>query len=651
MDQSLAKSLGQQNNKLYLLLAVLVLLSLPVWVLLFGSTVKLNVLPEDARSRLKINLISGVAIPYLDKQLLLSPSAMYELDSFGYHKKQIIVDKESLVPEVLVEMSPLPGIVEVEIVTREELSWRVLGTSLSFTAKSRLIELPQGPATFAVEGSGLEPLIEEVIIEGKGARQRVVLEPKEVSAMVRFSVEPKNAVAFLNGSELTAVDGFFSSNLDVGRNEIEVRVIGYETQLKSIEISKSEVLALGSIVLIPKNVKMLLNSVPNAAAVFVNGNFEGETPLEMSVSPLQGYRIMLRKVGFDSIEKVLTPFVGRDIIETFDFSHALRILKIFTSVKAKVLLNGREIGESPVEVEVKEGDLIDVSAEGYAPETILVAASHLKTEDHFIELVRSERKAFVEANPLYEVEGVKFIRLRGAEKFEAIDVESKGVFHRIPDLYVSQSEISQASFAKQTGIQIKAADEALPKTGLSWEAAVKFCNWLSILEGLEPFYPIEIVDGIEIIEVHESADGYRLPTLVEWQYFLKDYDRTGIGSNTGQPNLILQRGMGNLAGREVSSNSKWFFEEYVDEFEGLAPVASFRPNKAGIHDLVGNAREWLHNRTTGVDYYFGAKDGLEHIVVGTSYKTGKVTELNLNHHSSEFFGREDIGFRVVREIR
>ena len=651
MEQSLSKELGQQNKTLYVLLGLVVLLSLPVGVLLIGTTIELKVTPEDAEEGLRSKLIEGVAIPYLDKLLLISSAAVYELNSPGYEEKKITLNQSASTPNVTVEMTPLPGVVDVEIASNKEIKWRVEGQSVSFTERSGVIELMGGPVTFIVEGPEVETLRTEIIIEGKGARQSVVLKPSDVQATIKFSIKPKNAKVLVNGVEQMVIDGSFTARLAVGINEIEARAPGFREQVRTVAVSRSEFISGGLIELVPEKVNIKIRSKPNRVAVFIDSQFEGETPVEVTVRPLEDYRLTLRKVGFIPVEAVISPDIGENIAKTYALSREQSRLKITSSEPAKIFLNGRLVGETPKEIMAVEGDTVEVTAGGYASESFTVATSHLVDKAHHLELVKSDRKPFLDAPPFYEFEGVEFVRLRGKRDLKGNSAEPFESPHRIADLFVSQSEISQQAFARYSGEGANASTRSSPKTNVSWRAAIDYCNWLSAKAGLDPFYRIQVVEGIDIIGVDKAARGFRLPTLLEWRYFLSGYNDFSNGGGFQTDSIPIERGIGNLAGREAKGQLAWYFDEYVDDYAGLAPITSFRPNQFGLYDLVGNAKEWLHNNSDSAGEHFGSEGGLEHIVAGSSFKTGRSQELDLHYFSAEVFGNDEIGFRVVREIR
>jgi serine/threonine protein kinase len=114
-----------------------------------------------------------------------------------------------------------------------------------------------------------------------------------------------------------------------------------------------------------------------------------------------------------------------------------------------------------------------------------------------------------------------------------------------------------------------------PMWGFSWYEAVEFCNQLSELHGLEPYYEVNEIKRIfraDVTEVSvvEDADGWRLPTEAQWEYAC----RAGSSETRyGELNAI--------AWHDGNAN------------EMPQAVGQKAPNAWGLHDMIGNVPEWV----------------------------------------------------------
>lgn len=123
--------------------------------------------------------------------------------------------------------------------------------------------------------------------------------------------------------------------------------------------------------------------------------------------------------------------------------------------------------------------------------------------------------------------------------------------------------------------------------------ACKYCNWRSMKEGYEPAYDIQgelpfelnyfqwiqkngewiyYVPKMPEIKLKENANGYRLPTINEYFYFL-------LGGQNGIEN-------------------KWGEKIDISEYESFTngsteKVGKLKPNCLFIYDLFSNVPEWI----------------------------------------------------------
>ena len=186
-----------------------------------------------------------------------------------------------------------------------------------------------------------------------------------------------------------------------------------------------------------------------------------------------------------------------------------------------------------------------------------------------------------------------------------------------------------------------AASNNNPVAQVSWHDCLKWCNALSIAEGLRPVYYTNAhatalyqagTPAVSNITVNREADGYRLPTEAEWE----------------------------KAARGGFTDRLYPWGETINETHanylnsGAMPVATFPPNGWGFYDMGGNIAEWCwdgygaYSAETQTDPY-GAENGTERVVRGGSWGSA-TNELRCAARNVESpTNRTDrIGFRCVR---
>ena len=189
---------------------------------------------------------------------------------------------------------------------------------------------------------------------------------------------------------------------------------------------------------------------------------------------------------------------------------------------------------------------------------------------------------------------------------------------------------------------------AMAQNRVNWFQAVRYCNWLSELEGIsEDQWCYEINDDgtFALAEGYLTKTGYRLPSEAEWEYCCRSGTRD-------------TRYFGDSSYR--LSSYAWFEQ---NSGQRVNNVGMLKPNALGLFDTLGNVGEWCQEKWLGTLKRNNKKVNIDHedgLPAERDYmritKGGTFSEVASDIRSADrtgifpYAGSDSTGFRVVRTL-
>ncbi len=209
----------------------------------------------------------------------------------------------------------------------------------------------------------------------------------------------------------------------------------------------------------------------------------------------------------------------------------------------------------------------------------------------------------------------------------------------LDSFYMCRHEVTQAEFQALLGVEPPGDygdGGQYPVYGITWSQAVAYCNARSLQEDLEVCY------NAEDMTCNYEANGYRLPTEMEWMFAAKG----GLYQPAENYNIY--------AGTDLESEL-WDYAWYDMNYANTSYIIEGKnANQLGLYDMSGNVYEWCN------DWYApyseedqinptGPETGIRRVKRGGCWDepsgSCKVDFRNFDYPSSTDF---NTGFRIVR---
>ncbi len=600
-----------RNYAVFFTTVVLTLLAIISILLIFSLPLTITIRPGVD----EIHLDGRIPALKINQRWLALPGN-YQLNASkaGYFPLQTEIDLErGKNGDFSFELKEIPG--KIYIQTQPPVSFDVLKLDQFLPILDNAIHLKQGKHLITLVTERYLPELLELDVEGLGKTQFVQLALKPAWADVMITSVPDHAKININGRYMGRSP--YQTTLVQGIHELGLELEGYERKQLTANISAGEKMDL-TVGLSPLGGMLEIHSQPEDAQVYIADTLMGNTPLKVKLAADTKTQIEIRKSGYQSLQ------ISKKL--TSDSSERT-VVKLKRSSSPKP-----EKTDNSIQLPPDESTPI-VQSKLNAPLGNKMILFDVNTD---FTMGASRREAGRRAN-----ERMHTVRLTRA-------------------FYLSSKEITNAQFKKYQPQHDSGSfnsahlnDNQQPVVNVSWEAAVRFCNWLSRQAGLPEFYQEK--NG-KLVANPALNTGYRLPTEAEWAYAARAHGRSELLKYPWSGNFPPQTVTGNFADSQIADAIADTLKGYDDGYRVSAPVGSFKSDKNGLFDIGGNVSEWVH------DYYsiggntdtksatnpLGPANGHHHVIRGASWRNGNITELRLSHRDYSAKSRADLGFRIAR---
>ncbi len=651
--------------------ATLVVFAGVSWFVLTARSISFDVSPAEG----VVALSGALALEVGPRYLVRQGDIQVNVAAKGYYAfTGTLAVSEEQSQSFAIELIPLPGFLDLDTGAVSGVDVFADGESVGLTPLQD-VELAAGEHTLTLRHARYEELETTVAIEGRSTSQALSLELLPAWATIAFTTTPPGATVTIDGVDAGQTP--LAAEVLQGEHEVVVKLASHKAWTDGIDVVARQDMAVPPITLEPADGLVMLRSTPTNASVTLDGVYQGQTPIEVTVPPGRSHSLVFFLNGYQEATRQVSTTAAEESAVNITLDPILSSVRITaTPADAELFVNGEARGSANQSIELlAASQTLEVRSEGYVPYTTTFISRPGLEQELRIDLTSLEEQrlasikteiATVNQQPLKLLYPGNFVM--GASRREA-GRQANEVIRNVAltkPFYLSLAEVTNEQFAAFDSQHTSGIIEGQtlgapnqPVVQVTWEQAARYCNWLSEQEGLPKFYIVAENEDLSVTGFNPDSTGYRLPTEAEWEWAARvDGDPASLLRFPWGAELPPPANHGNYADISAGSFLSRILVDYNDGFLGSSPVGSFPTNANGFYDMGGNVAEWVH------DYYgtaglvgtavetdpLGPDSGTYHVIRGSSWAHGTVTELRLSYRDYNNTPRDDVGFRVARYL-
>ena len=532
------------------------------------------------------------------------------------------------------------------------------------------IDVTAGSHKLRIAAPRYQPYEIELTVQGGGVVQAIEAQLVPDWAEVTVSTVPDGAAVLVDG--VAAGTTPVQLELLAGERTLRFEKDGFKTLTRKLSVVANQPQQLTALKLEQADGLVRIISEPPGATVTVAGRYRGVTPLETGLAPGRSYEVALSKPGYAAVSRSVDLSSSRGATLRVELVARIGVIRVSSEpADAELLVDGKSLGTGPRELSLPAfAHRFEFRKPGFAP-YITELTPEPGQEQVLNARLLTPQQAVIAATPrtVKTSQGLELrliqpgeLRMGAARREQGRRAnETERDVRLTRPFYMGIHEVTNSQYRAFQPRHTSGAEKyqqlaagSHPVVMLSWQDAAAYCNWLSDQERRPRAY-VEVAGQLTLAT--PITTGYRLPTEAEWEWAARYNGGGGSRRYSWGDAMPPPDGAGNYADRTAQGVVANVLADYSDGYTVTAPVGSFSASPLGLFDLGGNAAEWVNDRYTvypsggplAVDPT-GPADGQYHVIRGSGWRHGGISELRLSFRDFGDSGRLDVGFRIARTV-
>ena len=631
-------------------------LTLVFWV----KAVVVEIRPEAAALKAQRTL-QGSGWIQQDKVYLLASRAVLQITAPGFIGDNITLQRGMPERHITITLKEAPAMIRATVKPADErIKWHING-ELTDTGPQLQTTVEPGAYRLEVSHPYYQPQQSLVDVE-RGTEKVLSFELSPVQGQLNLHSSPQGASVLLDGNVIGQTP--VTMMQQGGRHNLRVELPDFEPINDVVEITHGQPTINRSYRLNPRQASLDFTLIPPDGQLSINGKIQPITDMPIKLESGRELRISYSKAGYltKTIKRTLKPARKENIHLQLEPEYGKVIIE--TTPPSDIKINNETKGRTPQTMTLQAiPHNIHLSRPGYRPiqKTIHPGSQRVI---HIDETLLTNEQAQLAESPAVARNSIGLeLVLFKPDKTASFQIGAhRSETGQRANEILRTIKLDKAFYISRTEITARHYSEFAPGTpasglavsNITWNEAALFCNWLSEKENLPHFY---LTNGNNITGYNPQSTGYRLPSEAEWEWLARHANRRTPSRFIWGNKATVPAGVGNLADESAKANVATYIPGYNDGHPKVAPPGSFKRDRAGLYDLLGNVSEWVHDAYAVDAKIMGGPLGPSnntgrsgHVVKGSSWRSGRLTELRSAYRQRAVGPADDRGFRVARYI-